>query len=1354
MIRATEGVYTFRIHGAVYHRMGPLDPAPSEKPGWAQLYLYDSRDERLNQRLDRYDGLDPAILGDVQDMLEQCNPYMQFYINNSQRLRDDSNLTISLRIVDPAEQGKDPRRYNRPTTDEIAAIIPMGGASTYIRQITLKRRSDGGFQTIPHTSPMYIPLMYPLLFVHGEDGWFPNIPMADNVARPNRRLDDADMDDGGNAGGARIRVTRPAWHRFYLADRPGRFNPILHAGRLLHQFVVDGWASCEENALSWCEQNQTTLRADLYCGLADAITSDGGLGNATQFGRRIILPSSYPGSPRQMVQEFQDSLALNRRFTSPDIFLTFTCNPKWKEILAQLGPGETSNDRPDIVVKVFRIKLAALLDDLTKRHVMGKVVSWCYVTEFQKRGLPHAHILLTLANEDKIRSARDADAICCAEIPDKNADPELYDIVSNNMIHGPCGEQYNPDAPCMRDGKCSKRFPKPLCEETIIQEGKYPTYRRRNDGRVVLKYCKRLGTSVPLNNSWVVPYNPYLLKRYDAHINVELCGSMKAVKYLYKYVYKGPDKAMTEVSINADTVNEIRQYQDCRYFSAHEACWRLFRFPMHGRYPAVVRLQVHLPGQQLVFFAADGTVGNQIQRIEAARKTTLTEFFALNALIKSKLDNGQQLAEWERRAYDSKYQDWPEFMTFDKRTKTWRERRNRTRSIGRMYAVSPRQGDRYYLRTLLATRPSWTSFEDVRTVHGVLCNTFKDACSRRGLLDDDFEWDSALSEASHAASGSQQRQMFVFIMINCAPRDPVALWNKHWETLTDDTPSYFERKLGMDVWSDDQRKNLGVELLIKEYVSVSGSFDGFPLPKPTTNFLADREPAVNRLLYEETHYDIQRIDDFLSGFNMMNTDQTAAFQAIDEALRCADNLHPTELCRCSTLFFLDGPGGTGKTFLQNILLAHVRKQGKVALAVASTGIAATLLEGGRTAHSRFKIPLNMYNDSTCNISKRSDLAELIRHTKLILWDEAVMVKRDVFEAVDRTFRDILDRDDVPFGGVVICFSGDFRQTLPVIPGANRAEVVNSCLKNSRLWQHIRVLKLTENMRLRSSTLSDGDRERNRIFAQRLLSVGESTGDNNMIDWPSEYVVQNNTLQDLADHVYDGLDTGAHPESYFNDRAILAARNDVVSNLNTRLLQRMPGQTVQKLSADSVVDPADASKYPIEVLNQLSESGLPPHKLTLKEGCPVMLLRNLDPGRGLCNGTRLQVKSISDHVLICTYLDRGRAGPAAPADGIVLLPRICCRSIDDNSFVEFDRRQFPVRVCFAMTINKSQGQSLGRVGIYLNPEVFSHGQLYVALSRTTDPQKLWLADDGVGEDPDGRSLIDGRVKNIVYDEVFL
>ena len=112
----------------------------------------------------------------------------------------------------------------------------------------------------------------------------------------------------------------------------------------------------------------------------------------------------------------------------------------------------------------------------------------------------------------------------------------------------------------MQDGKCSKRFLKPFCKKTIREEGRYPIYCRRDDGKAVLKPCKRQGAPIALNNCWVVPYSPYLSKRYNTYINVELCSSLKAMKYLYKYFYKGPDKAMTEVSINTDTINEVRQY--------------------------------------------------------------------------------------------------------------------------------------------------------------------------------------------------------------------------------------------------------------------------------------------------------------------------------------------------------------------------------------------------------------------------------------------------------------------------------------------------------------------------------------------------------------------------------------------------------------------------------------------------------------------------------------------------------------------------------------------------------------------------------------------------------------------------
>ena len=140
--------------------------------------------------------------------------------------------------------------------------------------------------------------------------------------------------------------------------------------------------------------------------------------------------------------------------------------------------------------------------------------------------------------------------------------------------------------------------------------------------------------------------------------------------------------------------------------------------------------------------------------------------------------------------------------------------------------------------------------------------------------------------------------------------------------------------------------------------------------------------------------------------------------------------------------FLNAPGGTGKTFLLNLLLAEVRYRGKIALAVASSGIAATLLDGGRTAHSRFKIPIGINSSETpsCHIQKNSDLAALLRQTTLIVWDEATMHHRKGYEALDRTLRDICGKD-LPFGGIVVLLAGDFCQTLPVVQKGTPADEI-------------------------------------------------------------------------------------------------------------------------------------------------------------------------------------------------------------------------------------------------------------------------------------------------------------------------
>ncbi len=170
-------------------------------------------------------------------------------------------------------------------------------------------------------------------------------------------------------------------------------------------------------------------------------------------------------------------------------------------------------------------------------------------------------------------------------------------------------------------------------------------------------------------------------------------------------------------------------------------------------------------------------------------------------------------------------------------------------------------------------------------------------------------------------------------------------------------------------------------------------------------------------------------------------------------------------------FFVDGPGGTGKTFLYSCLLSTVRAQGQVAIVVASSGIAALLLDGGRTAHSRFKIPVQgLNNTSTCYISRDFELVALLQATALIVWDEALMMHRHVFEAVNRSLQDIMAVINLafkflPFGDLVVVFGGDFQQILPVVPRGTRGDVVATALNRSSIWQHVRVFQLHTNMRV-------------------------------------------------------------------------------------------------------------------------------------------------------------------------------------------------------------------------------------------------------------------------------------------------
>jgi ATP-dependent exoDNAse (exonuclease V) alpha subunit len=254
------------------------------------------------------------------------------------------------------------------------------------------------------------------------------------------------------------------------------------------------------------------------------------------------------------------------------------------------------------------------------------------------------------------------------------------------------------------------------------------------------------------------------------------------------------------------------------------------------------------------------------------------------------------------------------------------------------------------------------------------------------------------------------------------------------------------------------------------------------------------------------------------------------------------------------------------------------------------------------------------------------------------------------------------------------------------------------------------------------------------FREWLISVGDGTvptdGNGNMTV-PEDLRIEAN----LTESVFQGLWAG-DTNLDLAELAILTPKNADALRLNDYILDKLPCANLTFLSEDEalVEDPSDALNFPTEFLNKMTPTGLPPHELHLKEGCIVMLLRNLDVRAGLCNGTRLIVTTLNRRVLLCKFATGTKKGCE------VFIPRIDCYYSHKTLPFRLRRRQFPIRLSYCMTINKSQGQSFARVGIALNEAIFSHGQLYVALSRARSRAGISILAPG------------NRTRNIVYSEV--
>ncbi|KAI8419999.1 hypothetical protein MSG28_008599 [Choristoneura fumiferana] len=496
-------------------------------------------------------GLERATVLKIQKVLHDHNVLVHEFQIALENMPDE-NCKVVIH-ADRVPSGQHARRYNAPAVAEIAAVV-AGADLTAPRDIVLRKHNDS-LARIADTHRFYDALQYPILFWKGQEGYHFSIPQTNPTGRPNPNKKMSCMD----------------FYAFHLMVREHDFNLPLRCRVLLSQFLVEMYVKMESKRLRFIALNQSKLRAENYIHLQDAIANDSNV-NSNDLGQMVILPSSVVNSPRYLHAYTQDAFSYVQKYGRPDLFLTFTCNPAWTEIKEELMDGQRQTDRHDIIARVFKIKVEKLVAFLTKGHVFGESQCFMYSIEWQKRGLPHVHLLLWL--KEKLRPNQ-IDAVISAELPDPNVDKPLYDTVTKSMIHGPCGV-LNPASPCMKDRKCSKKYPRALLKETQTNDNGYPLYRRRGPeegGRTVTITVRGTAQEVVVDNSWVVPYSPLLSKMFNAHINMEFCNSVQTIKYICKYINKGSDQAIFSVqqqgNPNIAPRDEVQIFRAGRYVSSN-----------------------------------------------------------------------------------------------------------------------------------------------------------------------------------------------------------------------------------------------------------------------------------------------------------------------------------------------------------------------------------------------------------------------------------------------------------------------------------------------------------------------------------------------------------------------------------------------------------------------------------------------------------------------------------------------------------------------------------------------------------------------------------------------------------------
>lgn len=891
-------------------------------------------------------------------------------------------------------------------------------------------------------------------------------------------------------------------------------------------------------------------------------------------------------------------------------------------------------DHPDIVARVFWLKFKSLMSDIVDRQIFGAVQAFVWRIEWQARGLPHVHLLVILV--EAIRTPKQVDAIVRAEIPDPMLHAELYSLVNEFQIHSPCDNDTGATCRDNSKHKCKRHFPKDMARETVIMGNKYPKYRRRGQFN-----CNVKGRIV--SDNWVVPYSPFLTLKYRAHVNVEISSSIKSFKYVYKYVLKPPDKAVI-------SINEVDAHLSGRILSAAEAVWRLLGLPLHKEFPAVTRLHIHLPNEHNVIF--DPTAEEDVQEAATSSTSTIIQWFELN--------------QRDASARKYLYHEIPEHYVW--MNEMW-VRRKRGIALGRMFAVSSRNQELFALKRLLTVVRGAKSWEDLLHVDGRIHVSFQEACGARGMLADDSDIVEAFQEiASVCCSRSRIRREFALLLLSRHCQNAQLFFTVIAEHLCDDgivNPA----NCAIALWAiEDIMASHGRSLCDRDF--------GFELPvRPSNASSASSSCFLKHMFNRE---DCEKHRDELTP--LFTDEQREAMHTVVQAVNGQSR---------TNVFAILASAGCGKTVWVSGLTWLFRAQGHIVMNIAASALAATLLPGGSTAHSAFRIPIPTTSVSYCGVKNAE--RELIRQCKCLFYDEVSMVGKEVAACLDRFLRDIMG-SSLPFGGKIVVFLGDFKQLLPVEPGQRYPATVKDC----DWWNCCQVMRFTKNWRA----------VRNPDYCAFL----EDVGNGRLLQVPVPDHARASDYNDIISKVY-----GQDLTSIVNSRnMIMAYTLQTCLAINTLCLDAISSSELSVNAFDDTRDNRQPDLYTPEYLAALVLHGVPPSVLPLKVSARYMIIKNYNPDKGVCNGAMCELLTASRNVVQVKLLNGIDAGR------IIVLPRCSCHVSRENSGLPFDftRVQFPLIPGYCVSVHKSQGQNLDRIGLIIDQDAFAHGQVYTALSRTS------------------------------------